>query len=325
MGRKTWDSLPLRRRPLPDRINVVLSRDEAFAKTVPDSVYVAPSMKHALHWINAPDRIGTVGQIWIIGGAGVYNECMKMPECQEIYCTSIDQDFECDVFWNGVDKSNFVLDEDYSLYQEEKGVTYCLQRWIRAPHPEIAYLQLAANIITDGIERSDRTGVGTISKFGAQIRFDLRRGFPLLTTKKVFWKGIKEELLWFISGSTNAKRLSDIGVRIWDENGTREFLDGRGLTSYPEGHLGPVYGFQWRHFGADYTNADDDYTGKGFDQLVDCIQQIRTNPDSRRIIMSAWNAKDISKMALPPCHVMCQFYVENGLLSCHLYQRSADM
>ena len=146
-----------------------------------------------------------------------------------------------------------------------------------------------------------------------------------MTTKRVFFRGVLEELLWFIQGSTNSKLLSEKNVKIWDDNGSREFLDSRGLTENEAGDLGPVYGFQWRHFGAEYGNCHQDYSGQGVDQLQTVIDQIRRDPDSRRIIMSAWNPPDLPKMALPPCHVLSQFYVQDGELSCQLYQRSADM
>ncbi|XP_007899121.2 thymidylate synthase [Callorhinchus milii] len=149
--------------------------------------------------------------------------------------------------------------------------------------------------------------------------------FPLLTTKRVFFKGVLEELLWFIKGSTNSKELSERGVKIWDANSSRDFLDKLGFMSREEGDLGPVYGFQWRHYGADYKDMHSDYTGQGVDQLQKVIDTIKNNPDDRRIIMCAWNPKDVPKMALPPCHALCQFYVLNGELSCQLYQRSGDV
>ena len=176
------------------------------------------------------------------------------------------------------------------------------------------------------MKRDDRTGTGTLSLFGAQMRYSLRDGtFPLLTTKKVFYRGIAEELFWFIRGSTNAKELQEKNVRIWDGNSSREFLDSIGLTEREEGDLGPVYGFQWRHFGAEYVDMAADYSGQGVDQLAEVINRIKTKPNDRRIIMSAWNPADLDKMALPPCHCLVQFYVAGGELSCQLYQRSADM
>ncbi|XP_017883459.1 thymidylate synthase [Ceratina calcarata] len=193
-------------------------------------------------------------------------------------------------------------------------------------HEEYQYLRLTEKIIREGAKKNDRTGVGTLSIFGTQMRFDLRDDvFPLLTTKRVFWKGVVEELLWFIRGSTNAKELSDKGVRIWDANASRSFLDACGFTDREEGDLGPIYGFQWRHFGAEYKDARTDYTGQGVDQLREVIDKIRNSPNDRRIIMSAWNPIDLPKMTLPPCHCFAQFYVNEGELSCQMYQRSADM
>ncbi|XP_053268843.1 thymidylate synthase [Pleuronectes platessa] len=190
---------------------------------------------------------------------------------------------------------------------------------------ERGYLDQTQYILQHGRRRGDRTGTGVVSVFGAQGRYSLRDQFPLLTTKKVFWKGILEELLWFIKGSTNAKELSEKGVKIWEANGSRQFLDNLGFTDREEGDLGPVYGFQWRHFGAEYSTMNADYTGQGVDQLQNVIDTIQKNPEDRRIIMCAWNPKDLPLMALPPCHALCQFYVCDGELSCQLYQRSGDM
>ncbi|KHJ97123.1 thymidylate synthase [Oesophagostomum dentatum] len=197
---------------------------------------------------------------------------------------------------------------------------------------ELQYLNQIREIMNNGKRRTDRTGTGTISIFGMQSRYSLRNGMlhysgvvPLLTTKRVYWKGIVEELLWFIKGDTDSNHLSAKNVKIWDANGSREFLDSLGFTDRAQGDLGPVYGFQWRHFGAEYKGPDANYEGQGVDQLADVIHQIKTNPDSRRIILSAWNPSDLKLMALPPCHTLCQFFVQDGELSCQLYQRSGDM
>lgn len=194
-------------------------------------------------------------------------------------------------------------------------------------HPEEQYLSLIQKILDKGNTRHDRTGTGTISLFGDQMRFPLQgeHSFPLLTTKRVFWKGVVEELLWFIRGETNGKKLSEKGIKIWDGNGSRAYLDSVGLGHREEGDLGPIYGFQWRHFGADYIDCHTDYSGKGVDQLKDCIEKIKESSTDRRIIMSAWNPTALPSMALPPCHMFCQFYVANGELSCLMYQRSCDM
>lgn len=163
---------------------------------------------------------------------------------------------------------------------------------------------------------------------------------PLLTTKRVFTRAVIAELLWFVEGNTSSASLSEVGVKIWDGNGSREFLDNLGLTHREVGDLGPVYGFQWRHFGAEYVDAKTDYTGQGVDQLAEIIHKLKTNPYDRRLILSAWNPKDLKNMVLPPCHMFAQFYVsyprkrgeeetaENkpqGHLHCQLYQRSCDM
>jgi thymidylate synthase len=234
-----------------------------------------------------------------------------------------------------------------------------------APHEEHQYLDLIRDILSRGEHRPDRTGTGTLSLFAPpQLRFSLSIPdpgsstgeripiLPLLTTKRVFLRAVTTELLWFVSGCTTSKPLTDAGIHIWDGNGSREFLDKLGFTEREEGDLGPVYGFQWRYFGAEYKDCHADYTDTGVDQIREIVQKLKTNPYDRRIILSAWNVADLSKMALPPCHMFAQFYVSypdaprgeaalqhlqnsapqggekskaKGHLSCVLYQRSCDM
>jgi len=186
---------------------------------------------------------------------------------------------------------------------------------------EQAYLNLLHQVLTEGTEKGDRTGTGTLSHFGAQLRFDLASGFPLLTTKKVHFKSIVYELLWFLSGSTHVDYLQKNGVRIWNEWATAEQT---ARFNRPEGDLGPVYGHQWRNYGASQLD-DGSYHNDGVDQIKQVVEQIKSNPNSRRLIVSGWNPGEAEQVALPPCHTLFQFFVADNKLSCQLYQRSADL
>jgi thymidylate synthase len=183
------------------------------------------------------------------------------------------------------------------------------------------YLDLLRLVLETGRERRDRTGTGTFGIFGHQMRFDLREGFPLVTTKKLHVRAIVHELLWFLRGETHVKALQEAGVTIWDEWATAEQTArfGRGA-----GELGPVYGHQWRNFGAT-RRADGTYERDGFDQIGRVIEQLRVNPDSRRLVVSGWHPGEAEQVALPPCHTLFQFHVQDGELSCQLYQRSGDI
>ncbi|CAM6020824.1 unnamed protein product [Sphagnum balticum] len=378
MGRRTWESIPDKFRPLRGRLNVVLTRSSRKSLGISpqhENVLVSDSFDSALALLAAPPLSSEVESVFVIGGGQVYSEAMTSPLCDAIHVTEIDSSFQCDTFMPAVDTNLFrvwsasfpavengirfsfvtyVRSESISTPSPpsggEDGVSRLLgneesplpnrkdmaavaasctvqklPRFVQETHEEYQYLNLIQDIIFNGAEKGDRTGTGTLSKFGCQMRFNLRKSFPLLTTKNVFWRGVVEELLWFISGSTNAKVLQEKGIHIWDGNASRSYLDSQGLKEREEGDLGPVYGFQWRHFGARYTDMHADYSGQGFDQLADVIDKIRTNPDDRRILLSAWNPADLELMALPPCHMFAQFYVANRELSCQMYQRSCDM
>jgi dihydrofolate reductase/thymidylate synthase len=334
MGRHTWDSIPAKFRPLADRVNVVLSRnpDAAF-----ENASTASSLQGALSMLDAPE-FEHVESIFVIGGSSVYTEALSMPSCSELHITRVQTPFDCDTFFPGFDQSAFCLHKTSTL-MTENDVGYKFEVWkAQQPicpcpgvswemrHEEHQYLDMIKEIMANGVLRGDRTGTGTLSVFGRTMRYSLRNNtMPLLTTKRTFWRGVAEELLWFVKGSTSAKELQDKNVKIWDGNSSREYLDSIGLTEREVGDLGPVYGFQWRHFGAEYSTMHEDYTGAGIDQLAQIIEKLRTNPTDRRMIMSAWNPAALKDMALPPCHLLCQFYVANGELSCQMYQRSADM
>lgn len=343
MGSATYFSLPDNVRPLPKRLNIVLSSRSRTQLQIPDEVLIAGSL-------NAAEMLLTeraLNMVYVIGGESVFKQVMKLPQwSSRVYYTYVDKHFECDKhFPVDMEKRTSGFDLiSVSDKHEENGIQFWIKEYVRRDgnknativdmpkemsqqqeHAEMQYLTLVRRILKEGVEKSDRTGVGTRSIFGAQMRFDLRESFPLLTTKRVFWRGVVEELLWFIKGSTNANELSEKGIHIWDDNGSRQFLDKCGFKDRQEGDLGPVYGFQWRHFGASYVNMNSDYTGQGVDQLQNVIDTINTRPDDRRMIVCAWNASALPEMALPPCHLLAQFYVCNGELSCQMYQRSCDM
>ncbi|CAJ1422488.1 unnamed protein product [Effrenium voratum] len=351
MGRKTWESIPQRFRPLPGRLNVVLTSGDAL---YPEGVIASSSLEVALETLS---KRSDVAEVFVIGGQQAYKEAMALPSCVRLYVTRVAKEFECDAFFPNIDErfqpvhvsatsSHENIAYDFVVYEKAPVKDSDLKRGYGGPasmlqqfsaplaaaggagkflHEEFQYLKAIQDIIENGVHMEDRTGVGTRSVFGQMMRFNLRKSFPLLTTKRVFWRGVVEELLWFVKGDTNANHLTEKGVRIWEANGSKEFLEKRGLGHREVGDLGPVYGFQWRHFGAKYADMHTDYTGQGVDQLAECIRKIKEDPTDRRILLSAWNPADLHLMALPPCHMFCQFYVANGELSCLMYQRSCDM
>ena len=337
MGRKTYESLPVKARPLTNRLNIVVSATTS-AQNYPNAVVVVKSLTEALEHVSSSSLKGN--KTFVIGGAGLFTEAIAHDRCSTVYATRIGVDpWECDVSvpklegvvrdWVpvSVSKTHSVSEAiPYDFVEFRNPVMF--KPGSVAPsldHAEFQYLNLIKKIIAEGVSVDDRTGVGTLSLFGESASYDLSESFPLLTTKRVFWRGVVEELLWFVKGDTNARHLSDKGIKIWDGNGSRAFLDSRGLQHREEMDLGPVYGFQWRHFGAKYVDMHTDYAGQGVDQLQACIDKLKNNPEDRRIILSAWNPADLDKMALPPCHMFCQFNVQNKRLNCIMYQRSCDV
>lgn len=353
MGRKTWDSIPEAYRPLSGRVNVVLSRN---LKQAPHpEVLLRSDLRSCIEELK---RDHLIENIFVVGGSDIYTIALQEDLLDVVFATIVEAEFEgCDAFFPQVSDERFEASEAVCFMQnvnldEGSSIKYTFTKRVRkettprkkrlrleeenAPPTSIVvgsqnveetqYLDIVREILDSGLVKGDRTGTGTKSVFGRTMRFSLRNDtMPLLTTKRTFWKGVALELLWFISGDTNAKTLQKQGITIWDGNSSRAYLDSIGLHDREEGDLGPVYGFQWRHFGAEYKTMHDSYEGQGVDQLMEVVNQIKTNPNSRRIIISAWNPAALSKMALPPCHVLCQFCVSDNELSCLMYQRSADM
>ncbi|CAG9568883.1 dihydrofolate reductase-thymidylate synthase [Leishmania major strain Friedlin] len=348
MGRKTWESVPVKFRPLKGRLNIVLSSKATVeellaplpegqrAAAAQDVVVVNGGLAEALRLLARPLYCSSIETAYCVGGAQVYADAMLSPcieKLQEVYLTRIYATAPACTRFFPFPPENAATAWDLASSQgrrksEAEGLEFEICKYVPRNHEERQYLELIDRIMKTGIVKEDRTGVGTISLFGAQMRFSLRDNrLPLLTTKRVFWRGVCEELLWFLRGETSAQLLADKDIHIWDGNGSREFLDSRGLTENKEMDLGPVYGFQWRHFGADYKGFEANYDGEGVDQIKLIVETIKTNPNDRRLLVTAWNPCALQKMALPPCHLLAQFYVntDTSELSCMLYQRSCDM
>jgi dihydrofolate reductase/thymidylate synthase len=314
MGRLTYETIPEKFRPLKDRLNIVLTRNPLYTSDHENLIYMN-DIDLALKLCKDKED---VKRVFIFGGADVYNQYIKYHTPRRIYATIINKNYECDKFFyfnrSHYDSCILGSSEDLDFYQlTAKG----------SPE-ELEYLSLFQKALSFGDSRGDRTGVGTKSLFAERLTFSLRDNvIPVMTTKKVFFKMLAKELLWFISGSTNTKELEEQGVNIWKGNTSLEFLRSHDPPlDYKEGDLGPGYGFQWRHAGAEYHGMNYDYTGKGVDQLQQMIDKLREKPTDRRILMSAWGVSDLDKMALPPCHMMLQLYVREGkYLSGQMYQR----
>lgn len=265
---------------------------------------------------------GDIDKIFVFGGSEVYKIFLENKWINKFHITNIDKDYDCDTFFPYKE-----LLESYTLStsssRDKKGLR-TFEIWVRNYNPEYSYLELLQRVLFKGTKRTTRNGT-TYSNFGECVEFDISKyGFPLLTTKKMFFKGIAEELFWFFKGDTNANSLKNKGVHIWDGNTTKEFLDNLGLD-YPEGMAGPIYGFQWRNFNGEYTPGVPIQFETNNDQLYNCLRDLKENSTSRRILFSGWNPNQLDQMCLPPCHVLYQFYVEDGKISCQMYQRSADL
>ncbi|KAL6771185.1 hypothetical protein ACKKBF_B34280 [Auxenochlorella protothecoides x Auxenochlorella symbiontica] len=306
MGRKTWESIPAKFRPLPGRLNVILTRSASGENTsilgnggqpgapAPPACEALqqPSLSAALSLLASPAYAPRLESVFVIGGGEVYAEALRSPALDAVHLTRVEVDTPCDTHLPPLPADEWRL-WSAGAPRRDAGTRYAFLCYTRrgaaapprlppalaAPHEEQQYLGLVRRVLAHGACRADRTGTGTLALFGEGMRFNLRHTFPLLTTKRVFWRGVAEELLWFVSGATNARLLADRGVHIWDGNGSREFLDARGLGHREEGDLGPVYGFQWRHFGAAYADMHADYRGGAWTSWrTSCNASRRTPP-----------------------------------------------
>lgn len=355
MGRKTWFSIPREHRPLKNRLNLVLTRDTDLLNLSPYPKSVLFSKRDFkqqfsknVYFITFDQFLDfynlTKANVFVIGGGEIYDMFFKSSDTKlypsAIFLTEVynytNEYLEPDTFMSHFDQSYKLISVSEKYSQSKLSFRFLeYKHFIGYKTDENCYLDCIKRILEVGKSRDDRTGVGTVSIFGHQMEFDISQSIPLFTTKRVPWKSCIEELLWFMRGDTDVKILQKRGVKIWDGNTSREFLDNRGLYHYDTGILGPGYGWQWRHFGAKYSQAFADTsnldTSKigGFDQLEYVINELKTNPFSRRIMMSYWNPPDFDKTALLPCHTSCQFYVTERsgerYLSCMFNMRSNDI
>lgn len=339
MGRKTMESIG---KPLSNRINIVVST----------TLNEIPGYLVARDFLSALRLSKTLGidrNIFVIGGESLYRQGIQYDKLERMYVTRIsftkkyryryDTFFDVQEYLQNFNNNVFIMNTRIYNHEEyELSFTVYSRRvkfikngknkrlYNRCPD-ENEYIYLLEKTLKNGEERVDRTGVGTISYFGSQIEFDISKSFPLLTTKRVSLRIVFEELMWFLRGQTKNSILTDKNVHIWDGNSTREYMEKVGLSHYPPGELGPIYGAQWRNFGGDHKlDVDCHIEDGGIDQIKYLIDELKTNPYSRRMVVSAWNPKALKDMALPPCHMMWQMYVrEKKYLDCKLTIRSNDL
>jgi thymidylate synthase len=309
MGRRTWESMNCLN--LQGRINYVITSQNFDNSNYNNTLFFKDFYSAYLHSINSK------GEIWVIGGSKIYDVAIRHWACDKIYWTLINGEFATEIHfdlskykieWQDEIEHNDINKLDNTEYQ------LIFKNGIIKHNIEAQYLHTLHHLMLCGEERETRNGI-TKSKFNRTLSWDLEDGFPLLTTKKVFWKGIVEELLFFIRGDTDTTKLSAKGVKIWELNTTREFLDSMGFYKYNVGEMGPMYGYQWRNFNS-----------QGIDQLQKLINDIKKDPHSRRLLMTDYNPAQAHLGVLYPCHsIVLQFYVENERLSCNMYQRSVDV
>lgn len=356
IGRNTFECIPKEKLQKLNIWLVVLSKTQSDI-TGADAIF--KSLHDALNWVSHGTSASLINDIFVAGGVDLCNEAAIHPCCKRAQIRILDDSYECDreftnakyIVSGDARDPQAARDPCRNIIWMNSGVkVFGYNYYFRVHGAEDAYLECLHNVVEYGVYKPNRTNIGTYSKFAVQLRYPLvdiygKNTLPLLTTKRVSFKLVYSELLWLISGGTTTDFMVKNKNHIWDANASREFLDKQGLENYRAGELGPVYGFQWRYLGAEYMtekelqdlkHTDEDrrelYQGTGIDQLQNVIDGLRNDPYSRRHIVTAWNPKQLSEMALPPCHHTFTFYVEPGataespkLLSCHLEMRSNDM
>lgn len=322
MGYNTFISIGSK--PLPNRKNILYTTKDLGSLNkveILNNIEVATNLEPLLN--NTSQN-----HVYFIGGRQIYDNVIG--RVHTIYATIIYKEFECDSYFptNNMHLYEIQSYSDMKFSDEEKCyyqfVTYRLKSDTSKPQEEV-YLDLLNTILNIGENKDDRTGVGTISSFGHQLKFDISKTVPILTTKQLAWKAVTKELLWFLKGDTNSKNLEKAGVNIWKGNTSREFLDKRGLSHYEEGDMGPLYSHALRFYNSEYKGCNSDYRGKGYDQMENLIKQLKEDPDSRRHVITTFNPSVVDQCVLMPCHgIAIQFYVSGSKLSCHVYCRSSD-
>jgi len=336
MGNNTYKSI---NRLLPNRYNFILtktrSQSDLTKKIINNNPYnininnpIYVSFEDILSdlFCNLP-----IERYFVIGGAEIYDLFLKNEIVNDIiYMNQVSKDYNCDTFFpfERLKQQGYVIKNKETVKVNDgiNDLDMDIMQLKKYPNnqTEYPYLNVLNDIIKKGDKRQTRNAV-TYSLFDKQVSFDVSESFPLLTTKRMFLKGIIEELLFFLKGDTNSKHLEDKGVKIWKDNTTREFLDSRGLNHYKEGDMGPMYFWNWRHFGAVYKGCDHNYNGEGFDQLKDVLTTLKNDPMSRRLMLTVFDPSKVSESVLAPCHsLILQFYVQGDKLSCKMYQRSVD-
>lgn len=327
MGRNTWYSLPDKTRGFKDRINIIVSKKidkESLNNFTNAETYIVENLDKAFE---LSDTL-KVKNAFVCGGLGIYDEFINNHSMDNVYITQIDKDYNCDLKLPLINFNNFnkIMDKTFQIDDTNVNFKKYSKDNIKFNDGENNYLNLMEDVLKNGEFRKTRNA-NTWSTFGSMLEFDMNKGFPLMTTKKVSLYNIFHELMFFIQGKTNTNLLSNIEVNIWNQNTNRQFLDFKGLKDYKQGDMGPMYGFQWRHFNAKYKGFDENYENKGYDQLKFCIESIKNDPFSRRHILTSYNPLQSEEGCLYPCHgVYIQFYVNlDGSLSCMMCQRSSDL